>query len=446
MIWSPRIVVPPSGLKPSGPVTLNGRSPLAADLVMWFNLDERFDGHNLAGGNEFLEPASTSFPSPAIAPGFGVGWHWTGLTQRMRTLHGANPFSNTNVTATVALWVTPVVTGTSNPVLVMMNREGGLASLFSLQHRNTIWRAIGGDGTQSIDSSIAGFHPDIGVTRLLVFRKTSAGAEFYVDGVLQGTSAVAATSTAINSSNNFLSVGGDGGDRAVILHDVKLWSRYLDTDEIASLYAPATRWELHQVARPRSYFSVGGAAYTLAADSTTYTLTGSAAAVRATRTIAASSGSYSLTGFSAALQKGYKVAATAGSYVISGTAAALSATRRIAATAGSYVINGFDATLTKSGGPRILDAALAVFIFTGSDAALRVTRQLAASAGAYTLSGSAAALKATRRLAAEVGSYTLNMVNATLTYSGAVADSVMARLWRIPGMMFAPFTFLKRKR
>lgn len=143
----------------------------------------------------------------------------------------------------------------------------------------------------------------------------------------------------------------------------------------------------------------------------TYTVTGTAAGVRATRKVTAVGGSYALTGTAATLRLARRITAVGGSYSITGTAAGLRATRRMTAVGGSYVLTGTAADLRKG---FILIAASGAYTLTGTAAGLRATRKIAAGSGAYVLTGSAANLLANRRIAAVGGVYALSGTAATL--------------------------------
>lgn len=133
--------------------------------------------------------------------------------------------------------------------------------------------------------------------------------------------------------------------------------------------------------------------------------------------ITAEAGSYALTGTAAALRATRKITAAGGSYAVSGTAAALKAGRKLAAAIGSYVLSGVDATLTHgTPGAFTLVAEAGSYVVTGTAAALRATRKIVAASGSYAQTGTVAALKAGRKLAAAVGSYALSGADATLTY------------------------------
>lgn len=114
----------------------------------------------------------------------------------------------------------------------------------------------------------------------------------------------------------------------------------------------------------------------------------------------------------------YTIAAASGSYALTGSAATLKSTRLMSAAAGAYALSGSAAALSK--GQR-MDAASGSYALTGSAAGLRATRTMAAAAGSYSLTGSAASLLAARRMAAESGVYTLSGGAASLNY-GPIAS------------------------
>lgn len=157
-------------------------------------------------------------------------------------------------------------------------------------------------------------------------------------------------------------------------------------------------------------------AYTLVAAQGSYSLSGQAAGLRASRILTAAQGSYSLTGQDAALRKTYPLIAAQGSYSLNGQSANLVVTRVLAAAQGSYALTGQAANLVYG---KTLTAAQGAYSLTGQDAALRVTRTMVAGQGSYNLSGQAANLFAARQVTAEQGAYSLTGMAAGLLYSGA---------------------------
>lgn len=147
-----------------------------------------------------------------------------------------------------------------------------------------------------------------------------------------------------------------------------------------------------------------GGAFTLTADSGSYTLSGQAAGLVHNRVLTADPGSYTLAGQDAVLSRGRVLTADAGSYTLTGQAAALRADRVLVCAAGNYTLAGQAAGLTAG---RALLADSGSYALAGQDAVLAQGRALIADAGSYTLTGQTAALRADWVLDCEAGSYTL---------------------------------------
>lgn len=158
-------------------------------------------------------------------------------------------------------------------------------------------------------------------------------------------------------------------------------------------------------------------AYTLTASGGSYTLTGTAATLRAGRHLSAGAGAFTLTGTDATLIYGsvgaYTLAANGGTFALTGGDANLIAARRLTASSGTFTLTGSDATL-KAG--RRLTASGGSYTLTGTAATLKAGRVIAANGGTFTLTGTAAALKAARRLSASGGVFALTGTDATLIY------------------------------
>lgn len=152
-------------------------------------------------------------------------------------------------------------------------------------------------------------------------------------------------------------------------------------------------------------------AYTLDASAGSYTTTGGAATVRATRKLTAEAGSYTVTGAAATLIARRHLVASAGSYTVTGAAATATATRRLDASAGSYATTGAIAALVAG---RSVNAAPGSYSTTGQPATLTAVRVITATAGTYTVTGADASLKPTRLLIAAAGAYAVTGANAEL--------------------------------
>jgi len=106
----------------------------------------------------------------------------------------------------------------------------------------------------------------------------------------------------------------------------------------------------------------GGTAYTMNAESGSYTLTGQAASLLAQRLMKANVGTYMVIGQAAALLAGRKLNASAGSYTQTGAAAKLLAQRLMKATGGAYTQSGAAASLLAQ---RLMNAEPGVYIIKG---------------------------------------------------------------------------------
>jgi hypothetical protein len=181
----------------------------------------------------------------------------------------------------------------------------------------------------------------------------------------------------------------------------------------------------------------------LAAAAGSFSLTGTAAALKLSRKVVGGAGSYAITGQTANLRHGYKIVGGAGSYALTGTAAsllhgyrpvagagtyALTGTAavpkhgwRVAAEAGSYALTGTAATLRAA---RKVDAGSGTYALTGTDATLTKTGafSLVAGEGVYALSGTDASLLAAYRVVAGTAAFALTGAAAILTKSEATVS------------------------
>lgn len=197
-----------------------------------------------------------------------------------------------------------------------------------------------------------------------------------------------------------------------------------------------------------------GPTYTLTADAGSFTLSGTAASLTASRLLTADAGSFTLTGQDASLLASRTLTADPGSFTLTGQDATFSRSYVLDAEAGSFTLTGQDATLTYSGvgcnllqetgdallqenddnillescsdgpsGPTYtLTADPGSFTLTGQDANLLVGRVLTADLGSFTLSGQDATFSRSYVLTAESGSFTLTGQDVTLTYSGVAGN------------------------
>ena len=156
---------------------------------------------------------------------------------------------------------------------------------------------------------------------------------------------------------------------------------------------------------------------TLAADSGTYSYTGTAVSLQISRSLDASPGSFSYSGTSIALTRAAKLAAGSGSFSYSGTDVALTytpsgATYTLGVDAGAFTYTGTEVQITAQ---RSITADLGPFIYTGTDVAFTYQRTIAAGSGSYSYSGTGISITAFRALAASTGIYSYNGTNVSLS-------------------------------
>lgn len=89
----------------------------------------------------------------------------------------------------------------------------------------------------------------------------------------------------------------------------------------------------------------------------------------------------------------YTLTAAAGSFTLTGNAITLAASRKLAASVASFTLTGNDIVFSYSGAPDYtLTANAGSFTLTGMAAALKAARKIAPATGSFTLTGNAAAL------------------------------------------------------
>jgi hypothetical protein len=158
----------------------------------------------------------------------------------------------------------------------------------------------------------------------------------------------------------------------------------------------------------------------LAADSGTYTYSGTAASLLADRLLSADSGAYTYAGTAAELIKGSLLAADSGSYAYTGTTADLIRGLVLDASTGAYTYTGTTVTLTfASAGDFTLTADSGAYVYSGTVAELVSSRVLTADSGAYVYTGTNAELTSGFMLQADTGTY---------AYTGTAVDFVQQRV------------------
>lgn len=279
----------------------------------------------------------------------------------------------------------------------------------------------------------------------------SAYMDIYVDGVRKAnkTSGVPAQQFNNNGSNNNWLLGARpaNGTPASFFNGkiatYDFWGRALTHNEVLQLYTDPLA--IRRRRRSTSVF-VSSVAYSLACDSGSFSVTGTAANLEYGRLLFASSGSFSVSGTTANLLVGYSVTAEAGSFSISGTAATFAVTYVLTADSGSVSVSGTAANLEYG---RVLAADSGSFVVTGTAATLTYTPagtgtlndySLTCDSGSFTISGTAASLLYGRTLSASTGSYDVSGTVASLlhdrllsatsgsyTISGTAASTLVGR-------------------
>ena len=125
--------------------------------------------------------------------------------------------------------------------------------------------------------------------------------------------------------------------------------------------------------------------YTLTASGGTFTLTGTAAGLKAARKIAANSGAFTLMGTAAGIKASRRFTADSGTFALSGQAIGFYRGKRLIAESGAFSLSGQAVQLRK--GVR-LTAGAGAFTLTGGYAGLAIGRRLSAETGVFTLTGS----------------------------------------------------------
>lgn len=152
-----------------------------------------------------------------------------------------------------------------------------------------------------------------------------------------------------------------------------------------------------------------GGAYTLTANSGSYTLSGQDATILKSKVLNADQGTYTLTGQSASLFRSKVINAAQGSYALTGQSSTILRSKVLTAGQGSYTLTGQNATIT----------------YTGSGVNYTIT----ADVGNYTYTGQAATIKKSKVLNASTGTYNVAGQAATLAYSGSNIVTLKAGSW-----------------
>jgi hypothetical protein len=247
----------------------------------------------------------------------------------------------------------------------------------------------------------------------------------YVDGSLRNTFTTSTSQIAYASNSPIFGVGHNGTSQNIgfegVIEAASLYNRVLSAGEISELsHDPFAIFRPRQ----RSYFyaaTVEQGGNTLTAETGTFTLTGIAATLQASRNLTADTGTFALTGIDADLVSVKTLIADSGEFALTGIAADLIASRKIDCVAGEFSLTGIDADLAAS---RLLSADEGSFSLTGIDADLLANRTIAIAVGEFTLTGIDAGLVASRVLTIDVGTFDLTGIAAGLVYTSSDVPSI----------------------
>lgn len=247
----------------------------------------------------------------------------------------------------------------------------------------------------------------VGQRQHIVCQRVGSSVEFYFDGVRVATTAgvghtgfpaVAASSTTAHLGRRAYSGFEEYFDGSIELARVR--NVALSAQQVRRLYE--SPYSLYEIPARIWVPTASGSPYSLTAEAGSFSETGQAAGLTATRTIAGA----------------------AGSFTEIGQAAGLTATRTIAGGTGAFTETGQDAALIYTpAGAYTLSAAAGSFSETGQDAALLHATLMAAAPGSFAFTGNAASLVYTPAgsysLTAAAGSFAMTGRDAALAYSGA---------------------------
>lgn len=249
---------------------------------------------------------------------------------------------------------------------------------------------------------------------------SSTSRTAYLDGVPGTTNTGLSTPLSINRTNIGVRQNGAGGRVGFFdgrIGEAAIWQAALTTAEIVALASGCSPLRIRpelllaycDIVRDGRNFK-----------GTAFSNVGSPAAAAHAPRIYRPHGFYT----APSATQAYTLAAESGSYALTGSAATLKAARMMAAASGAYALTGSAATLKRA---FTMPAASGAYALTGSGADLRVTRNMNAEAGSYALTGSPAALRAARRLAAESGAYVLTGSPTDLIFEGGADDGQLLR-------------------
>jgi hypothetical protein len=218
-------------------------------------------------------------------------------------------------------------------------------------------------------------------------------ARYYVNGKLAGSDTIGQVTNFYPINDLSFHPTTSSGD-----FDCGLWfDRPLSSNEIKQLYTdPLAPFRQRRYA-PVSLVVDGALAYTIDADTGSFTLTGNDAQLTkvSAYSISADVGSFALTGNDAQLTKvsAYSIAAATGDITVTGNNTVLTkvSSSTLVAGTGSFTVTGNDAALTKVSSYSI-EAGIGSFALAGNDTDLKSDSVIEAGTATYTLAGNSVGL------------------------------------------------------
>lgn len=240
------------GQRPSGPVLLNRDSPQAQGLALWWPLGSNL-GRPVVGGVPGVLPSDATL---GYASAFGDGTRLTGADTSYIASASVPPQIASLADFTIVLRVMPTAYGyaadtglfgswshPSGSGYIQLIHRGGLGDVVRV--------LIDAGGQQDVYSTTP-----VVLNRASTISASRAGATLrvYMDGRLDGTSAVSATACVASHPFKIGSYYDDSG-RATggVFADARIYTRALSDAEHWALYDPATRWDLYWQPSTRAY-------------------------------------------------------------------------------------------------------------------------------------------------------------------------------------------------
>jgi MSHA biogenesis protein MshQ len=350
---------------------------------------------------------------PTNSPSLPSGWSAPSNSQGTGGA-GANGNDSGNVYATIFV---KVATGSESGNLTVTITSGNSAVAQMALYRKAAdknWENVctnGADNTAGTDWSVTGAaNPGItAADRIFTCSAINTDSYSFSSHAISATGVTFGAVQADGSGTNL------GQDSYCVITDHEVSAGTASAAPVFTMTASGTASDIPAGATVILRMREVSAGYTLTADSGSFSLTGNAAGLIASRKIIAETGSYVFSGIDAGLLVTRKIQCEAGLFALTGNDAALLAGRVISASTGAFIFTGNDADLIHAPtGNYTLGADTGVFTLVGQNASLKADRLISAGAGAFNVTGIDAALIGGRKINADTGSYLLTGIDASL--------------------------------